>query len=65
MVTQVGSRQRRKLKAKGVKKGGGSRPAKGSREWVLHKKETMRKRGYDNIPTDTKYTARRRRRMAL
>mmetsp|Transcript_21415 Transcript_21415/g.46900 ORF Transcript_21415/g.46900 Transcript_21415/m.46900 type:complete len:291 (-) Transcript_21415:431-1303(-) len=34
---------------------------KGSREWVLHKKEQMRRRGYEHIPQDTKYTGRKRK----
>jgi 18S rRNA (guanine1575-N7)-methyltransferase len=29
------------------------------RDWVLHKKETMRRKGY-NVPIDSIYTARRR-----
>lgn len=29
-------------------------------DWVVRKKEQMRKRGYENIPLDTKYTARKR-----
>lgn len=31
------------------------------REWVLKKKELARKRGRENVPEDTKYTARKRR----
>lgn len=31
------------------------------RDWVLRKKATQRKRGIANIPTDTKYTARKRK----
>lgn len=31
------------------------------RNWVLRKKESMRKRGHTNVPMDTKYTARKRR----
>jgi hypothetical protein len=38
----------------------GGKPAKGSRDWVLGKKEVMRKRGYTSIPEDTKYTGRKR-----
>lgn len=32
----------------------------GGREWVLKKKEVRRKRGYADVPVDTKYTARKR-----
>jgi len=34
--------------------------AKG-RPWIFKKKEKMRKQGYSNIPTDTKYTGRKRK----
>ena len=29
--------------------------------WIVKTKEKMRKRGYTNIPTDTKYTGRKRK----
>jgi 18S rRNA (guanine1575-N7)-methyltransferase len=38
----------------------GGKPTKGSRDWVVAKKEVMRKRGYTSIPEDTKYTGRKR-----
>ncbi|KXZ47612.1 hypothetical protein GPECTOR_34g771 [Gonium pectorale] len=43
------------------KTGGGGSGAKG-RNWVLKKKEQMRKKGYDIAP-DSKYTARKRKRL--
>ena len=45
------NRPRKKLKVN--KKGKG-------KEWVLKKKEQMRRRGHD-VPPDTKYTARKRK----
>jgi 18S rRNA (guanine1575-N7)-methyltransferase len=49
------------------KKGGvaGGGVAKGSKTWVLKKKHQMRVRGYEGIPTDTKYTGRKRKRLGL
>jgi 18S rRNA (guanine1575-N7)-methyltransferase len=37
--------------------------AKGGKgkDWIFKKKEQMRKRGYTNIPLDTKYTGRKRK----
>ncbi len=64
LCVQVSGRQRRKVKAKGAKRDD-SRPVKGSREWIIKKKDSMRKRGYEGIPTDTKYTGRRRKRLGL
>lgn len=34
---------------------------KGSKEWILKKKDLYRKRGKEDVPTDSKYTARKRR----
>jgi 18S rRNA (guanine1575-N7)-methyltransferase len=34
---------------------------KGGKEWILKKKELYRKRGKDDVPLDSKYTARKRR----
>lgn len=34
--------------------------AKG-KAWIFRKKDKMRKQGYTNIPTDTKYTGRKRK----
>lgn len=48
--TRAGKKQPPVRKKKGVK----------TKEWILHKKETQRKRGKEVRP-DTKYTARRRR----
>lgn len=42
-------------------KGGGGERAKG-RDWVVKKKEQMRKKGYDIVP-DSKYTGRKRRKV--
>lgn len=35
--------------------------AKGSKEWVMRKKELYRKRGKEDVPTDSKFTGRKRR----
>ena len=48
-VKQRGSKKRPPRKKKGVK----------TKEWIVHKKETQRKKG-KNVRPDTKYTARRR-----
>ena len=34
---------------------------KGSKEWILKKKDLYRKRGKEDVPSDSKYTARKRR----
>lgn len=34
---------------------------KKGRDWILKKKDQMRKRGYEGIPLDTKYTGRKRK----
>jgi 18S rRNA (guanine1575-N7)-methyltransferase len=34
---------------------------KGSKDWILKKKDLYRKRGKEDVPTDSKYTARKRR----
>lgn len=34
---------------------------KGSKEWVLRKKDLYRKRGKEDVPTDSKFTGRKRR----
>ena len=52
----VGSRERIPKK----RKGDGTERKTGGREWVLKKKEVRRKRGYGDVPVDTKYTARKR-----
>ena len=54
----VGARERIPKKRSGK----GDAPARktGGREWVLKKKEVRRKRGYGDVPVDTKYTARKR-----
>lgn len=68
---QVAGRDRahkkgRAAKTKG-KKGGvaGGGVSKGSKQWVLKKKTQMRARGHEGVPRDTKYTARKRKRLAL
>mmetsp|Transcript_37642 Transcript_37642/g.111309 ORF Transcript_37642/g.111309 Transcript_37642/m.111309 type:complete len:287 (-) Transcript_37642:3327-4187(-) len=43
------------------RKGSGGQPQGKGRSWVFRKKEQMRNRGYDDIPTDTKYTGRKRK----
>jgi len=58
---QVSSSQSRRQelrhgKAKPIRKKKGVK----TKEWILHKKETQRKKG-KNVRPDTKYTARRRR----
>ena len=42
--------------------GGGGSSGKG-RDWVFKKKDQMRKRGYKDIPQDTKYTGRKRKHL--
>ena len=60
-ATAVFVRERERDRSK--RHGGGKRhtgkPLKGTREWVLHKKEVARSRG-DTVKHDSKYTARRR-----
>lgn len=38
---------------------------KGSKEWVMRKKDLYRKRGKEDVPTDSKYTGRKRRSHAI
>ena len=54
----VRERERDRNKRHAGKRHGG-KPLKGSREWVLHKKEVARQRG-NTVKRDSKYTARRR-----
>lgn len=58
-VRVVGRGQQRRRK----RGDGGGAPKKGSRAWVLRKKERMRGKGYEATPVDTKYTGRKRRRV--
>lgn len=53
-------RQQRGKRSKQQGRAGGKAPT-GSKEWIVHKKDTMRKRGYADIPQDTKYTGRKRK----
>lgn len=53
MQVGVYDRNRPKKRLKVTKKGKG-------KEWVLKKKEQMRKKGH-NVPPDTKYTNRKRK----
>ncbi len=60
------------LRVEGRRRRGGGRRSKGghkgvgkSRDWVLKKKAQMRARGYTNIPVDSKYTARRRKKIVV
>ncbi|CAO1620311.1 unnamed protein product [Parajaminaea phylloscopi] len=50
-----GSKKRRRQKQDGFGL------EKGSKEWVLRKKDLYRKRGKEDVPTDSKYTGRKRR----
>lgn len=50
-TNKKGKKASRKAKAK----------EKGSKEWILKKKELYRKRGKEDVPLDSKYTARKRR----
>jgi 18S rRNA (guanine1575-N7)-methyltransferase len=43
------------------RRGKKNRVAVKDRNWVLHKKETARKKGKTNVPKDSKYTGRKRR----
>jgi len=53
-VQNTGRRKYRKGKGKVVKK---------SREWILNKKETQRKKGVKHVRPDSKYTGRKRNRF--
>lgn len=53
VVGRQGSRKRQRVVEVGKK---GKR-----RNWVLNKKEQMRNKGYEDIPMDTRYTARKRK----
>lgn len=57
LQVKMAGRDRNKRRRTGSGKGQGK-----GREWVLKKKEQMRKKGYDIAP-DTKYTARKRKRI--
>lgn len=51
-----------KSKSKRARKGkDGFGMEKGSKEWVLRKKELYRKRGKEDVPTDSKFTGRKRK----
>lgn len=54
---EVGDRSRG---GKRQKTGHGNKGGKG-KDWILKKKDQMRKKGYTSIPVDTKYTGRKRR----
>ena len=51
---QVRVGERRHKRRKGGKDGG-------KKEWIVHKKQQQRNRGYTNIKPDTKYTGRKRK----
>lgn len=38
-----------------------SKDTENPKDWILRKKELYRKRGYENIPADSKYTGRKRK----
>ncbi|OWF56623.1 probable 18S rRNA (guanine-N(7))-methyltransferase isoform X1 [Mizuhopecten yessoensis] len=62
--TEVGNSQRQQIdfnsKRAKMKKLRGAKSAKGSRDWILEKKERRRRQGREVRP-DTKYTARKRK----
>jgi 18S rRNA (guanine1575-N7)-methyltransferase len=61
---QVAARQTRHKRRKGNSGGvvGSARhPQAKGKQWIAHKKEQMRKRGYINVPGDSKYTGRKRK----
>ena len=64
-TNQVGYESRRdgfsKKRKKRMKHGKNRGDVKGSRDWVLRKKERQRRQGR-NVKRDSKYTARRRKR---
>ncbi len=68
---QVSVTERRR-RGHGRRKGGGHvgmsssrrHPQSKGRDWILKKKELRRKRGYMDVPDDTKYTGRKRRNMS-
>lgn len=63
----VHERKRSKKRGRGseFQSGGGSKrhPDQKGKAWVLHKKELYRQRGRMGIPHDSKYTARKRKRL--
>ena len=36
-------------------------PEARGKSWILNKKDTMRRKGYDNVPGDSKFTGRKRK----
>ena len=68
---QVKVYERSKGKGKRRKDGGGRHnagskrhPQAKGRDWILKKKALRRKRGYMDVPEDTKYTGRKRRNLS-
>ncbi len=55
-AAQVTARERSHKRHKSGKQGKG-------RDWVLKKKDQMRRKGYAHIPSDTKYTGRKRKHL--
>lgn len=68
---QVSVHERRKAKKRMHRRerasGTGSKrhPEQKGKTWVLHKKELYRQRGRTDIPSDSKYTARKRKRLPI
>ena len=68
---QVSVHERRKAKKRMHQRerasGTGSKrhPEQKGKTWVLHKKELYRQRGRTDIPSDSKYTARKRKRLPI
>lgn len=61
---QVASRQRSSKRRKTANdniQGSHRHPEAKGKEWVYKKKTQMRKKGYTNVPTDSKYTGRKRK----
>ncbi|DBA73659.1 TPA: hypothetical protein ACH3X2_009642 [Trebouxia sp. C0005] len=61
---QIASRQRgnkRRKMANGNIQGSHRHPEAKGKDWVYKKKNQMRKKGYTNVPSDSKYTGRKRK----
>ncbi|KAL0056385.1 hypothetical protein WJX82_010760 [Trebouxia sp. C0006] len=64
LVLMVASRQRgnkRRKTANGNIQGSHRHPEGKGKDWVYKKKNQMRKKGYTNVPSDSKYTGRKRK----
>jgi len=60
-VSVAGRQNRKRQKVVDTGQMSSRHPDAKGRPWIFKKKEKMRKQGYSNIPTDTKYTGRKRK----